>query len=174
VRALLPSPHLKILQYRFRRTSIMMQGPMSALHFLQVFQCIIPSSQMNSPWIPVLHFSLQTLSKHVREEAARNYVMSEALLCAVQGPEHYHAIERPHNGVEMAPWLRYPISDALIRQYVVDCSLSMAPTAESVPELNVCPSLVDSLAPEHAENAAEAAIGRYKLKRIKFYVEQVS
>jgi hypothetical protein len=96
----------------------------------------------------------------VREEAARNYIMSEALLWAVQGREKCHSAETSHGGLSMQPWLRYPVNEALIREYVVDCSPSIAAMAESIPELNICPSLVDSLGPEHVEIAAEAAIAR--------------
>ena len=101
----------------------------------------------------------------MRKEAARNYIMSEALLWAVQAPDGCHSTETNHGGLSIgkAPWLKYHINEALIRDYVVDCSPSIATMSESVPELNICPSLVDNLEPEHVENAAEAAIARWDL-----------
>ncbi len=96
----------------------------------------------------------------MREEAARNYIMSEALLRAVQGPGECHPTKTPHNGLRMPKWLENPINEAIIREYVVDCSPSIAAQAEAVPELNIFPSLLDSLESEYVENAAEAAIAR--------------
>ena len=97
----------------------------------------------------------QTFSRHVRDEVARNYIISEIV-------QHALGINQTDGkGMSTSPWLKtYVSKDDVLRKYVYDCSTLNA-TFETVPDLDLPDSLFENLGPEEVDNAAEAAITWY-------------
>jgi hypothetical protein len=158
---------LKILKYKLRKTSIILQGPMNALHVLQV--------RLNENHLSGLLTSirLQTLSKHVREEVARNYLMSESILHSIQcaASDKYSSKCYTCKDKATSSLIRH-ISPELFRKYVFECCQgSTVDMSESI-ELELPKYFFDCFDQHALENAAEAAIKWY-VRKMRLKKDQI-
>ena len=125
---------------------------MGALHVLQV-----PSQYLQITILILFKLGLcwQTFSRHVRDEVARNYVMSESILHSIQcksGTKNRSGCADKH------PSLIKHVKPDLFNKYIFDCCPAVIAISEPVLELEFPENFFDCFDSQDLELAAEAAI----------------
>ena len=104
----------------------------------------------------------QIFSKHVREEVARNYLMSESILHSIQcdspKKDDNKFYKCKHSATSS---LIKHVSPELFRKYILECCPGTSEVPSESVELELPTHFLDCFDQQALENAAEAAIQWY-------------